>query len=491
MKLLLKTPTRVDVIGEIPSLKLGILQQDLVYRNKAVQFEIKRLENQAKYGGPRAEYVRQEIEELKKKVKVCLLNQQDGETWAHAGLTNRIKRHLQCEVESLVSYTEGKPIAWQHIPEFKMYPYQEKSVELLIQNKHAGVELATGLGKTFIILNLARELGLKTVIMTPSSSISDQIYKSFVHHFGKKYVGAYWGGKKEAKKLFVIGNGQSFTRIEPGSADWKLLKETQVFMADESHQTPAETLSRVCTGVLADAPYRFFFSATQLRNDGLDLLLEGITGPMVYRMTAKEGMDQGYLAKTYFKMISCRSDSSFQSQDVNEMTRKHLYYNPEVIRKAAAIINAAVGSQKHQVLVLIDEIEQFSKIYPLLKYECRFAHGGTANDKLPAQFHDSDPNQLVKEFNELKYPILIGTSCISTGTDIKSCKTMVYLKGGKSRIEVMQSTGRCTRLMPSINKTECNVFDFDVENIEIISKHAQVRRAIYEEINGPVKLLKF
>lgn len=491
MKLILPEPTRVEIFGNPLPLKLGIIKQDLTYRNKAIQFDIKRLENQLRFqAGIRGDFIREEIEALKKKAKICLLNQdEDGTYWALSGLAQRIQSHLDCEVESKLVYQEPKALPWSTVPVYKMYPYQQTSFEKLLQARHAGVELATGLGKTFIILHLARALGLKTVIMTPASNISEQIYELFVQHLGKKYVGRYWGGKKEAKKLIVIGNGQSFTRITPGSPDWKLLKETQVFMADESHMTPAETLSRVCTGVLADAPYRFFFSATQLRNDGLDILLEGITGPMVHRMTAKEGMDQGYLAKTFFKVIQAHSASTFSSQDVNEMTRKHAYYNPDVNQKAATIINAAVGFQKHQVLVLIDEIEQFSKLLPLLKFQCKFAHGGTAHDELPPDYKDSDPAQLVKDFNDGKFPILIGTSCISTGTDIKACKTMVRLKFGKSRIEVMQDTGRCTRLMPSIGKTECNVFDFDVVNIEILSKHTEIRKQIYEEINGPVKLL--
>ena len=86
-------------------------------------------------------------------------------------------------------------------------------------------------------------------------------------------------------------------------------------------------------------------------------------------------------------------------------------------------------------------------------------------------------------------PILIGTSCISTGTDIRSVKTMVYLKGGKSEIEVRQGVGRCTRLEKSLAKTACTVVDFDVENIEILHRHALARRKIFDDIYGPVEVI--
>jgi len=257
MRVIRTTPTRAYIEGEIPAIKMGMIRQELTYRDKSIQFDLKRLENQLRYaGGPRAEILREEIEDLKSKMKVCLLFEDETGRWTYSGLGPKVARILDCPFENKIYYPSPKDLPWSEKPKYKMYPYQEESMEKLIATKHAGVELATGLGKTFIILNIARYLGLKTVIMTPSTNISEQIYELFHQHLGKKYVGKYWGGKKEAKKLIVIGNGQSFTRVQPGSEDWKLLNEAKVFIADESHQTPADTLSRVCTGVLADAPSR-------------------------------------------------------------------------------------------------------------------------------------------------------------------------------------------------------------------------------------------
>lgn len=491
MKLVTVEPTKTYIVGDLSTIELSLLKRELTYTNKAVQFEVKRLEKQVlRFSGARQAILQEEINELRSKVKVCLLKEDCSGFWFYSGLTPRVQKLLRCEIENQVVYPEGRSLPWAVPPEFKMYPYQETSVNELLKAKHAGVELCTGAGKSLALLNLIRELGLKTLIVTPSSSISEQLYKSFVKHLGKKYVGAFWGGKKESKKLIVIGNGQSVTRLEPGDKEYKDLAESQVVAFDESHTCPATTFEKVCHGIVSKAPYRFFFSATQLRNDGQDLLLEGITGPMVHHLTANDAMNRGYLAKTWFKMVHVNSNLNFESSDVNEMTRKHLYYNPEVIEFAAKVANLAVATQGHQVLILIDEIDQFNKIFPLLKFECRFAHGGTGGDKLPEQFKKSDPNQLVKEFNERKYPILIGTSCISTGTDIKSVKTMIYIKGGKSKTEFFQGVGRCTRLMSEIGKTECNVFDFLVANVPVLEKHARIREKYANEINGPVKHLK-
>jgi superfamily II DNA or RNA helicase len=87
---------------------------------------------------------------------------------------------------------------------------------------------------------------------------------------------------------------------------------------------------------------------------------------------------------------------------------------------------------------------------------------------------------LVKEFNEGKHPILVGTSCITTGTDIQTAGAIIYLQGGKSEIQVRQSVGRGTRKVAG--KVDCYFIDFDVRNVEVVHRHAEERAAIYRAI---------
>ena len=74
-------------------------------------------------------------------------------------------------------------MAWKKPLPFDLYSYQKESIENLLGIKHGCVELCTGAGKTAIILTLARELGLKTVVVTPSKSIFLEILEKFEHHF--------------------------------------------------------------------------------------------------------------------------------------------------------------------------------------------------------------------------------------------------------------------------------------------------------------------
>lgn len=492
--LIVRDPSRVRIVG-VTDQERVILKSSLTYTDQKVQYEYRKFKHASwfinKFG---YEVWQEKLETLKKSMEKCLLFEDDEGLWTWAGLTGKLKRLLNdCPVVNEIKFPEFGTLGWQEKPPFTPHPYQDHGCEALKKVPHSGVEIGTGLGKSLMIYFLLKHYGLKTVVMAPGLDIAKKFYEECLKYFGPKKVGFFGDGKKKSGKLITVAIAASLARIEPGSEHWEELSKTQVFIADESHLCPASTLAKVCFGLVANAPYRHFFSATQLRNDGLDLLLEAITGPIVYRKSVKEGITEGYLARLNFMMIKTRSDDPFEDRDVNEMTRKHLYYNRRVAKQAADIANNFISLQKRRVLILVEELEQFTYLYPLLKHEVKFAHGGVTKEnasKLPEPFHKSDPSLFVKEFNAGEFPILVGTSCITTGTDVKANEVTIYLQGGKSEIQVMQGPcGRSTRLFEFIDghkKKDCFVIDFDVENIEDMHRHATERQRLYEEI-APVK----
>src|SRR5690606_34374059 len=123
---------------------------------------------------------------------------------------------------------------------------------------------------------------------------------------------------------------------------------------------------KVCHGLLANAPYRYFFSATQIRNDGKDLLLEGIIGPIVAELSVEDAVEQGWLSKPMFRIVTVGTDSNKSPDDPNEATREHLLYNIQAIRKVAHIANLMVEQLNRPTVILIREVAQFGFLLPLL-----------------------------------------------------------------------------------------------------------------------------
>lgn len=414
--LVIDTPTSLRIPE---SDLLPLVKAHLTYTNKSIQYQIAKLKRAAWFD---REKHAERLAELQEKKTQCLLYEDENGHWTLSGLAEDVARILHLPIQKNVTYPEPKLIPWAKIPP-DLRDYQEECVSLFLQEKHASVEMATGLGKSFILMHLVKRLGLKAVVMAPTESIAKQLYADFSTFIGKARVGRYFGGKKDSGKLITIAIHASLVRIEPGSDDWAAFSDAKVFVADESHLTPAATLFKVCTGLLARAPYRFFVSGTQMRGDGADILLRGITGPVLKKMTVVDGVNAGWLAKPTFRVIQMMSHDGYQSSDPMKMTQRHLLYNPDVIAKACAIANAAVQRLGHQVLILIDEVEQFAYLLPHLRAEVRFAHGPLDKNNLkvvPKQYQKVDNSKLVEAFNNREYPILVGTSAIGMGTDVKS-----------------------------------------------------------------------
>lgn len=466
----------------------------LTYRDLTVDFELRKFKQNAAWHrqklGPEGFVER--LEELKASQKKTLLYEDDDGLWTFSGFAPRLADHFGEQVTRGYELPACAFLPWAKAPTREPRPYQVEGNLALRQAGHGAVEVGTGLGKSFMALMLVKEHSLQTVIMAPSTSIAEQLYDDFLQAFGKAKVGFFGGGKKEYGKLITIAIAASLTKVEVGTPAYHSLRSAKVFIADESHLCPAKTLQKVCFGLMADAPYRYFFSGTQMRGDGADLLLEGITGAVVFRMSVMEGVDQGYLARPYFRVVNVNSSKNYYNKDADRMTRVHLYYNQEVLQAAADIANQSVSVLGQQVLILIEEYEQFQRLLPLLKHQVGFAHGAITKenrDFIPSVYHDTDNGELVARFNAKGLPILVGTSCISTGTDIQTVENVIFLRGGKSEVQVRQACGRGTRKIQGTGKVAFNFTDFRV-NVEcmpkgqksVVERHLEDRLEIFDDI---------
>jgi superfamily II DNA or RNA helicase len=224
------------------------------------------------------------------------------------------------------------------------------------------------------------------------------------------------------------------------------------------------------------------------------LLLDGIIGPIVYTKTLQELVEEGFLARPVHYAMRLQSHSRFVSDDVLEMTRAHIYESPVLGAWAADLANKFHQHYKHPVLILLDTVSQFKYIYPHLKFQCGFAHGGLTKDnkgEVPEMYHEGDNDKLVEQFNSYKLPILIGTSCIATGTDIQTTRTLINLQAGKSEIKFSQGRGRGTRIVEG--KTEFNYIDYDLQIPGVGEYDNPFHRHFLEResyCTSPVKMLR-
>lgn len=478
--------------------EMNSLTKLLTYTNTANLYLLKRhsLNRQWKRSSPDGWLKR--LEELKKDVKKTLIFKDDqGRPYIRPASISYLKDDLNIEVENLISYPTPKPVPWAKKLPFELKDYQKQSKEKLIEAKHANVQITTGGGKTAAILSICRDTGFKTAIIVPSRSIFHEVFEAFETHFGKGKIGKFGDGKKVIGKRFTVCIGKSIANIKPNTPEWEFFSNLDMLCVDESHTWGAESLEEICHGVLSNVPYRTFFSATQTRGDGAVALLQSIIGPTVHILSTKQAIEEGHICPHEFNIVSLNSSNAgFTSSDPLEIKRIHFLNNKNIANFIARIANADATINGRQTLVLVEELSQIKLLLPLLKIPYVVAHSESNKERLKELgFSKVDPTESVETFNKNEAKLLIGTSCISTGTNIFPTHNTFNWCGGSSEIETKQGpVGRSVRFMERNPwKDNCSpkpksiIWDFKVNDISVLDKHLEKRISYYEDSGSQIR----
>lgn len=496
MKAIVLSPTKAKVFFTSEKEK-DLVSSFLKYQNSSIAFQLKKHKDNRWWKQTNSATWQHRLNNLLSELNSSLLEYCGGEYYVRPGILPFIKEFTNLEISGSIEYPKLRPLPWARKPEFEPYPYQKEAVEGLIKIKHGNISLPTGCGKSYALLMLARQMGLDTVVVTPSKSIFNELLKEFQDKLGKKYVGGYGDGKKEINKKITIVIGKSLTMMKKGSKPHEHFSKKQAMLVDESHNFAANQLETVCHGLLKDIPYRMFVSATQTRGDGTEKLLNAIIGENVLEMDLKSAIEQGYLCPLKFNIIKTFSKLTLNKKDPLECKRHHFLYNEEVAKIAAKIANSSAKIKNESTLILVEELRQIQALVRLLDVPYAYVHSGSSAD---AGYWDLTTVRLqekVDAFNNGDVKVLIGTRAISTGTNIYPTHNVINWVGGSSEIVTKQGTmGRATRKLEiskyknkHVPKPFSRIFDFKIEGQPILDRHLKTRIQYYSESGGEIKFL--
>jgi superfamily II DNA or RNA helicase len=495
MKITVTTPTKAYVDGTAE--ELAGLAKYLTYTNTSAQFVYRKHVKNRWWRDKDPEGWQIRTDELKKEMTKCLMEKDGNGLFIRPGSIPYLHQNFKnLEVEDLISkkYAKPKPFPWHNKITFDPYPYQKESVEKLIEIGHGNVQLCTGAGKSLILLTIARNLGLKTIIATPSVSIFSEMLERFEKHLGKGVVGALGDGKKRLGKQFIVAISKSLANLKPGSKEYEEIAGADVLLTDESHLWGANTLAELCHGLFANVPRRMFFSGTQTRNDGGEKLLQSIVGKTVCELATEDAIKGGYICDHEFRIVGVKTTSpGYEVQDALAMKRRHFLHNDNIAKFIADLANSVAVVKGEQTLVLVDEIDQIYRLIPHLKVPYACATGESRKD-----LGETDPQEAVEKFNRGEVKVLIGTSCIATGTNIFPVHHAVNWSGGSSEIKTKQGpVGRSVRKLEGsgyekfhVAKSKAVIWDFDVQNVDVMERHLKERLNFYSDSGTQIKFIK-
>ncbi len=328
---------------------------------------------------------------------------------------------------------------------YVMRKYQKKAVKTALRNKMGVLALPVGSGKTIVGLRIIHEVDYPSLIVVHTKELLYQWAEKVNETLGIE-PGIVGDNKWEERGITVAMIQTLLSR----GAD-KLQNDYALLMFDECHRTSAaEKFYQL--GLLLPQIYRFGLSATPWRRvKGEEIKIEAVVGPIIFEVRAEDLINEKFLAKPKFEIITYESTMPSFSERYKELYEEMIMNNDERNR---AIVKKAVELAKkgHRILIDVKRIEHGKILKEML-----------AKEGIKAEFLSSEsPNrwEILEDFKEGKIPVLIST-LLKEGVDIPEISAIILAGGGKSDIMTIQTIGRALRPKAGMKAVIVDVQDDD------------------------------
>ena len=366
-------------------------------------------------------------------------------------------------------------------------PYQKELIKLGV-NYHRGIfEVATGGGKSIIIIGLSKALSdLKINIFVHRNTLLRQFEETF-NKYGIS-IGIIGDGERIVKNINICSL-QSLLRRKPEISkeqakhirdvkklypeeNVEIIAQADVSIWDETHHLSCDLFYH-SHQIAINSYFRFGFSATPYREDNSDLLIQAATGRKIIRYGATELINMGYLVKPHIFFLAIPSMPGLPHD--YRTVYKHAvveneYRNDVIVDVAKRFVEKNITS-----LISVKEVKHGEILLKKLQEELpdvpmKFIKGeGTSGT---AKF------QVLKDLEEKKLKIVIATTVFGEGIDVPSLGALINAKAPKSSIDTFQLYGRTLR--PNEGKNRVIIVDIADKTTPYLRQHTNQRKKLLE-----------
>lgn len=351
--------------------------------------------------------------------------------------------------------------------------YQEEAIDIAIKKQRGVIQLATGGGKSLILAGICAKLNLPTLVLTHKKELMHQLEKTFRKSMRGTLIGRVGDGEVKLKQI-TIGMIQTLTNDKYQ----KELEKFQVVLVDECHHTPCNSISKILKR-LPNAFYRIGVTATNFRDDGMDLMIEAYLGPIMYIKTPNDLISQGYLVRTHVLF------DHFHHTNKDKGSYTDIYYKNIVLNeKRNDLIVSWVKRSLFKDLTCLVAVtrvehgqilcEKIKKFYP----EVRFVQGEDESD-----YRMETLNLL----NKRKIKCVVCTTIFGEGVDVPSLDVLINAKAQDSSVDSIQLAGRVMR--PAEKKSRAYVVDILDDGHPYFEKHAKNRIKAFRKMGFEIKFV--
>lgn len=370
------------------------------------------------------------------------------------------------------------------------YDYQVDVVDQLIKYGQIIAMIATGGGKSLVTTYAFARIQRPTLFLTTRAVLMYQMKDSIeealkikVSVLGDGHWGHINSSGTSCIKQFSVGMVQTLaSRLKDEATrdqTISLLEKFELVIGEEAHEVSGSSYTDIMKHC-KNANYRLALTATPFMKDDeeANMRLMASFGPVAVKVSEKELIEKGILAKPYFKYVDLHKKPEKMSRNTpwQPAYRIGIVDNDE---RNALIVEEVVRAARHSLtaLVLVQQVKHGDKLEEMLSekgLKISFIRG------------ENDQIERKKALTDLSSGILnvvIGTSILEVGVDVPSIGLIVLAGGGKAQVALRQRIGRGLRAKKKGGNVAF-IVDFNDPHNCYLTAHYKTRRYIVEKTEG-------
>lgn len=364
------------------------------------------------------------------------------------------------------------------------YPYQYDIVKATEENDVGIIKAATGAGKSLCIAMIVANFGKTAIVYVIGKDLLYQMHSLFENIFKTK-IGIIGDGHCEIADINIVsiwslgqalglkGNSvladdlekEKSLNTEDSQKIKDLLKRTKVHIFDECHLAACNTIQVISRNINPEHIYGL--SGSPWRDDGADLLIEGLLGKRIVDISATYLINNGFLVRPTIKFLKVPPYPTKLKRNYQSIYQKYIVENEvrnEMVFKGAQ----RLVEQGYQTLVLYNKVAHGQYLYNKISKHipCAILSGKDSS---------AERDKVKKQLENREINCILASKIFDIGVDIPSLSGLVVASGGKSSVRVLQRIGRIIRSAP--NKVRAAAIDF-YDQAHFLDKHSIIRKEV-------------
>lgn len=418
-----------------------------------------------------------------------------------------------CSSNSISPNIDGIDLSKVLQPEsgFDLRQDQVLAVRKALINKRGLIQLPTGAGKTEIMsailkVLLAQYPDMRIIVIEPT----DVLVQGTVSRFSRYGLDAvpYNKSRMDFSHSIIVSHPTSL--LNDLKKDPCLLEETDAVFWDEVHHVRSDSWQTLNKSMYS-AQYSIGLSALAVSVDNLqetdinsltldEALILGATGPVFMHVPVKYYTERGILATPVVFQINNPAGRVQRNENDWHVLRRMVIESVARTTLVSRTTEVFVRNRR-RVLILVGTKNQAYRIALELsvmhKYfnDTTISFGGNEGysidpDKVKSLTPESSveafieclvPNtDVISKFDNKDFSIIIGTSHIDEGVDVKDLDVVILASGGKKDRRIIQRLGRALR--KSKTGKYAYIVDFNDTATGVLRRHSALRMKLYKEV---------